>query len=186
MDKLIITGGGPLSGEIRISGSKNSALPILAATLLADSPMQVGNLPHLHDVTTMLALLRCMGVGVTIDEKLSVEVDNSSIKEYTAPYDLVRTMRASILVLGPMLSRYGEANVSFPGGCAIGSRPVDIHLRGLEAMGATIDVDQGYIRARCKSIVRMPRRRGISSKLKKEVIPMCGTPAEKEPKCSKE
>lgn len=149
MDKLIITGGGPLSGEIRISGSKNSALPILAATLLADSPMQVGNLPHLHDVTTMLALLRCMGVGVTIDEKLSVEVDNSSIKEYTAPYDLVRTMRASILVLGPMLSRYGEANVSFPGGCAIGSRPVDIHLRGLEAMGATIDVDQGYIRARC-------------------------------------
>lgn len=148
MDKLIITGSGPLSGEIRISGSKNSALPILAATLLADTPMQVGNLPHLHDVTTMLALLRCMGVGVTIDEKLSVEVDNSTIKEYTAPYELVRTMRASILVLGPMLARYGEANVSFPGGCAIGSRPVDIHLRGLEAMGATIDVDQGYIRAR--------------------------------------
>lgn len=148
MDKLIITGGGPLDGEIRISGSKNSALPILAATLLADSPMQVGNLPHLHDITTMLALLRCMGVGVTIDEKLSVEVDNTTIKEYTAPYELVRTMRASILVLGPMLARYGEANVSFPGGCAIGSRPVDIHLRGLEAMGATIDVDQGYIRAR--------------------------------------
>ncbi len=148
MDKLIIKGSGPLSGEIRISGSKNSALPILAATLLADTPMQVGNLPHLHDVTTMLALLRCMGIGVTIDEKLSVEVDNSSIKEYTAPYELVRTMRASILVLGPMLARYGEANVSFPGGCAIGSRPVDIHLRGLEAMGATIEVDQGYIRAR--------------------------------------
>ena len=148
MDKLIIKGSGPLSGEIRISGSKNSALPILAATLLADTPMQVGNLPHLHDVTTMLALLRCMGVGVTIDEKLSVEVDNSSIQEYTAPYELVRTMRASILVLGPMLARYGEANVSFPGGCAIGSRPVDIHLRGLEAMGATIEVDQGYIRAR--------------------------------------
>lgn len=148
MDKLIIKGGGPLSGEIRISGSKNSALPILAATLLAETPMQVGNLPHLHDVTTMLALLRCMGVGVTIDEKLCVEVDNSSISEYTAPYDLVRTMRASILVLGPMLSRFGEANVSFPGGCAIGSRPVDIHLRGLEAMGATIEVDQGYIRAK--------------------------------------
>jgi UDP-N-acetylglucosamine 1-carboxyvinyltransferase len=148
MDKLIIKGGGPLSGEIRISGSKNSALPILAATLLAETPMRVGNLPHLHDVTTMLALLRCMGVGVTIDEKLCVEVDNSSITEYTAPYELVRTMRASILVLGPMLSRFGEANVSFPGGCAIGSRPVDIHLRGLEAMGATIDVDQGYIRAK--------------------------------------
>jgi len=149
MDKLIIRGGGPLNGEIRISGSKNSALPILAATLLAETPMQVGNLPHLHDVTTMLALLRCMGVGVTIDEKLCVEVDNSSITDFTAPYELVRTMRASILVLGPMLSRYGEANVSFPGGCAIGSRPVDIHLRGLEAMGASIDVDQGYIRARC-------------------------------------
>ncbi|BFM08363.1 UDP-N-acetylglucosamine 1-carboxyvinyltransferase [Halioxenophilus aromaticivorans] len=148
MDKLIIKGCGPLRGEIRISGSKNSALPILAATLLADTPMQVGNLPHLHDVTTMLALLRCMGVGVTIDEKLSVEVDNSTINEFTAPYELVRTMRASILVLGPMLARYGEANVSFPGGCAIGSRPVDIHLRGLEAMGATIEVDQGYIRAR--------------------------------------
>ncbi|WP_317930946.1 UDP-N-acetylglucosamine 1-carboxyvinyltransferase [Halioxenophilus sp. WMMB6] len=149
MDKLIIRGGGPLTGEIRISGSKNSALPILAATLLAETPMQVGNLPHLHDVTTMLALLRCMGVGVTIDEKLCVEVDNSTISDFTAPYELVRTMRASILVLGPMLSRFGEANVSFPGGCAIGSRPVDIHLRGLEAMGATIDVDQGYIRARC-------------------------------------
>ena len=149
MDKLIISGGCQLDGEIRISGSKNSALPILAATLLSDEPMQVGNLPHLHDITTMLALLRCMGVGVTIDEKLCVEVDNSSINDFTAPYDLVRTMRASILVLGPMLSRFGEANVSFPGGCAIGSRPVDIHLRGLEAMGATIDVDQGYIRARC-------------------------------------
>lgn len=148
MDKLIIKGGGALSGEIRISGSKNSALPILAATLLAETPMRVGNLPHLHDVTTMLALLRCMGVGVTIDEKLCVEVDSSSIADFTAPYDLVRTMRASVLVLGPMLSRFGEANVSFPGGCAIGSRPVDIHLRGLEAMGATIDVDQGYIRAR--------------------------------------
>ncbi|GLS25414.1 UDP-N-acetylglucosamine 1-carboxyvinyltransferase [Marinibactrum halimedae] len=150
MDKLIITGGGPLSGEIRISGSKNSALPILAAALLAETPMQVGNLPHLHDITTMLALLRCMGVGVTIDERLCVEVDNDSITDYTAPYELVKTMRASILVLGPMLARYGEANVSFPGGCAIGSRPVDIHLRGLEAMGADIEVDGGYIRARSK------------------------------------
>jgi UDP-N-acetylglucosamine 1-carboxyvinyltransferase len=149
MDKLIIGGGGPISGEIRISGSKNSALPILAATLLTETPMCIGNLPHLNDVTTMLTLLRCMGLSVTLNEKMRVEVDASTITEYTAPYDLVKTMRASILVLGPMLARFGEANVSFPGGCAIGSRPVDIHLRGLEAMGATIEVDEGYIRARC-------------------------------------
>ncbi|MDQ2078265.1 UDP-N-acetylglucosamine 1-carboxyvinyltransferase [Marinimicrobium sp. ABcell2] len=148
MDKLMIKGGGPLNGEIRISGSKNSALPILAATLLADGPVRVGNMPHLNDITTMLALLRCMGVGVTIDERMCVEIDPTSINDFTAPYELVKTMRASILVLGPMLARYGVANVSFPGGCAIGSRPVDIHLRGLEAMGASIDVDEGYIRAR--------------------------------------
>ncbi len=145
----MIQGGPPLNGEIRISGSKNSALPILAATLLADGPVHVCNMPHLNDITTMLALLRCMGVGVTIDEKMCVEVDPTSINDLTAPYELVKTMRASILVLGPLLARFGEANVSFPGGCAIGSRPVDIHLRGLEAMGAEIDVDEGYIRARC-------------------------------------
>ena len=149
MDKLIISGGSPISGEIRISGSKNSALPILAATLLAETPMHIGNLPHLNDITTMLALLRSMGLSITLNEKMSVEIDANTICEYTAPYDLVKTMRASILVLGPMLARFGEANVSFPGGCAIGSRPVDIHLRGLEAMGAEIDVDEGYIRARC-------------------------------------
>ncbi|MBR9910540.1 MAG: UDP-N-acetylglucosamine 1-carboxyvinyltransferase [Gammaproteobacteria bacterium] len=148
MDKLIITGGKPLSGEIRISGSKNSGLPILAATLLADAPVQICNLPHLNDITTMLALLRCMGVGVTINEKMCVEVDPTTINDFTAPYELVRTMRASILVLGPILARHGVANVSFPGGCAIGSRPVDIHLRGLEAMGAEIQVDEGYIRAK--------------------------------------
>lgn len=148
MDKLIIKGGNPLNGEIRISGSKNSGLPVLAATLLADGLVHVCNLPHLNDITTMLALLRCMGVGVTIDEKMCVEVDQSSINEFDAPYELVKTMRASILVLGPMLTRFGVANVSFPGGCAIGSRPVDIHLRGLEAMGAKIEVDGGYIRAR--------------------------------------
>lgn len=149
MDKLLINRSGPLQGEIRISGSKNSALPILAASLLADSPIHISNLPHLNDITTMLALLRCMGVGVTVDERMSVEIDANSINDFTAPYELVKTMRASILVLGPMLSRHGVANVSFPGGCAIGSRPVDIHLRGLEAMGATIEVDEGYIRARC-------------------------------------
>lgn len=148
MDKLIIAGGARLDGEIRISGAKNSGLPILAATLLADGPMHVCNLPHLNDITTMLALLRCMGVSVTIHEKMRVEVDPSTITDFSAPYDLVRTMRASILVLGPLLTRFGVANVSFPGGCAIGSRPVDIHLRGLEAMGAEVEVDGGYIRAR--------------------------------------
>lgn len=148
MDKLIITGGARLDGEIRISGSKNSGLPILAATLLADEPMNICNLPHLNDITTMLSLLRCMGVGVTINERMCVEVDAGSITELEAPYELVKTMRASILVLGPLLARFGKADVSFPGGCAIGSRPVDIHLRGLEAMGAQIDVDGGYIRAR--------------------------------------
>ncbi len=148
MDKLSLTGGGPISGEIRISGSKNSGLPILAATILAHGPMVLSNLPHLNDITTMLALLRCMGLGITIDETMNVEVDADSITEYEAPYELVKTMRASILVLGPMLSRYGKADVSFPGGCAIGSRPVDIHLKGLESMGATIEVDAGYIRAR--------------------------------------
>ncbi|MFT5083987.1 MAG: UDP-N-acetylglucosamine 1-carboxyvinyltransferase, partial [Lentisphaeria bacterium] len=146
--KLIIQGGARLRGEIKISGSKNSGLPILAATLLANGPVHLSNLPHLNDITTMLALLRCMGVGITIDEKMSVEIDPNSITMYEAPYELVKTMRASILVLGPMLARYGEANVSFPGGCAIGSRPVDIHLRGLEAMGATIEIDGGFIRAR--------------------------------------
>lgn len=148
MDKLLITGGARLAGEIRISGSKNAGLPILAATLLAETPTQLSNLPHLNDITTMLALLRCMGVQITIDESMSVEVDASHMTSYEAPYELVKTMRASILVLGPLLARFGKADVSFPGGCAIGSRPVDIHLRGLEAMGATIEVDGGYIRAR--------------------------------------
>lgn len=148
MDKLIITGGKPLMGEIYISGSKNSALPILAATLLCDEPVIIGNLPHLHDITTMIELLGCMGVNVIVDEKMRVEVNASHIKHFTAPYELVKTMRASILVLGPMLSRFGHAQVSFPGGCAIGSRPVDLHLRGMEALGATIEVEGGYINAR--------------------------------------
>ncbi|WP_105101689.1 UDP-N-acetylglucosamine 1-carboxyvinyltransferase [Microbulbifer pacificus] len=148
MDKLIIEGGSPISGTLRISGAKNSALPILAATLLADGPVQIHNLPHLNDITTMITLLRCMGTEITIDERLGVEIDPRSVNELTAPYDLVKTMRASILVLGPLLARHGVANVSFPGGCAIGSRPVDIHLKGLEAMGAEITIDEGFIRAR--------------------------------------
>ncbi|SDT87997.1 UDP-N-acetylglucosamine 1-carboxyvinyltransferase [Geopseudomonas guangdongensis] len=148
MDKLIITGGAPIDGEIRISGAKNSALPILAATLLADEPVTVRNLPHLHDITTMIELFGRMGVQPVINEKLDVEVDATTIKTLVAPYELVKTMRASILVLGPMVARFGQAEVALPGGCAIGTRPVDLHIRGLEAMGAIIDVDGGYIKAR--------------------------------------
>ena len=147
MDKLLITGGTPLQGEIRISGAKNSTLPILAATLLADAPMKVENLPHLQDITTMIELLGRMGIELIIDDKLGIEVHANTIKELHAPYELVKTMRASILVLGPMLAHFGRAEVSLPGGCAIGSRPVDIHIQGLEAMGANIKVEKGYIYA---------------------------------------
>ncbi len=148
MDKLIISGYQPLSGDIRISGAKNSALPILAATLLAEGPVTIGNLPHLHDITTMIELLSGMGIEPVIDEKMRIEADARSIRNCHAPYDLVRTMRASILVLGPLLAHFGEAEVSLPGGCAIGSRPVDLHIRGLEAMGADIKVEDGYIKAK--------------------------------------
>ncbi|GGE48671.1 UDP-N-acetylglucosamine 1-carboxyvinyltransferase [Halopseudomonas oceani] len=147
MDKLIITGGNRLDGEIRISGAKNSALPILAATLLADEPVTISNLPHLHDITTMIELFGRMGVLPVIDERLGVEVDPTRITSLVAPYELVKTMRASILVLGPMVAHFGKAEVALPGGCAIGSRPVDLHIRGLEAMGATIIVEDGYIKA---------------------------------------
>lgn len=147
LDKLIIQGGPPVSGEIRISGAKNSALPIIAATLLADTPITIGNLPHLHDVTTMINLLGTMGVDVIMGEDYAIEVNANNIKTLVAPYELVKTMRASILVLGPLVARFGEAQVSLPGGCAIGSRPVDIHLSGLEAMGATIVVEEGYVKA---------------------------------------
>ncbi|MBD1553316.1 UDP-N-acetylglucosamine 1-carboxyvinyltransferase [Pseudomonas typographi] len=148
MDKLIITGGARLNGEIRISGAKNAALPILAATLLADGPVTVSNLPHLHDITTMIELFGRMGIEPVINEKLAVEIDPCTIKTLVAPYELVKTMRASILVLGPMVARFGQAEVALPGGCAIGSRPVDLHIRGLEAMGAKIDVEGGYIKAK--------------------------------------
>lgn len=152
MNKLMINGGVRLKGEIRTSGAKNAVLPILAATLLADGPATIENVPHLHDVTTTVELLGCMGVMVSIDEKLSVEVDSSTIKNYTAPYHLVKTMRSSILVLGPLLARFGEAEVSLPGGCAIGSRPVDLHIKGLQDMGAEIDVRNGYIHAKAKRL----------------------------------
>lgn len=149
MDKFLIAGAGPLAGELRISGSKNAALPLLAATILAKGKVKLANVPHLNDITTMIALLRTLGLTIEVQGEHVVVVDPNTISSRTAPYELVKTMRASILVLGPLLARYGEANVSFPGGCAIGSRPVDIHLRGLEAMGATIEIDGGYIRASC-------------------------------------
>ncbi|MGM0412157.1 MAG: UDP-N-acetylglucosamine 1-carboxyvinyltransferase [Pseudomonadota bacterium] len=148
MDKLVITGGRPLAGEVRISGAKNAALPILAATLLTDEPTTVCNVPHLHDITTTLELLGHMGVSLVVDERLNIEVDASRLTNVRAPYQLVRTMRASILVLGPLLAHYGRAEVSLPGGCAIGSRPVDLHLEGLRAMGADIRVENGYIEAK--------------------------------------
>jgi len=147
MDKLMITGGIPLNGELRISGAKNAALPILAATLLSETPVTVGNVPHLLDITTTMELLGRMGIGLTVDEKLSIEVDTRSIQSFMAPYDLVKTMRASILVLGPLVARFGQAEVSLPGGCAIGGRPVNLHLQGLAQMGAEISVRNGYVHA---------------------------------------
>ncbi|MGA2707457.1 MAG: UDP-N-acetylglucosamine 1-carboxyvinyltransferase [Steroidobacteraceae bacterium] len=152
MDKLQIQGGIALDGEIRISGSKNATLPILAGCLLAEGPVTIANVPHLQDVTTMIELLGRMGVSVTVDEKMCIEVDSSTIKEYFAPYQLVKTMRASILVLGPLLARFGSADVSLPGGCAIGARPVNIHVAGLQAMGADIHIENGYIKARASRL----------------------------------
>lgn len=167
MDKLIIQGGIPLEGEIRISGAKNAALPILAATLLAEGPMVVGNVPHLHDITTTMELLGRMGCSLTVDERMHIEVDTSTIKEFFAPYELVRTMRASILVLGPLLARFGSADVSLPGGCAIGSRPVNLHLQGLTMMGADLSVEGGYIRAKAK------RLKGVDMVL--DIVTVTGT-----------
>ena len=148
MDKLIVTGGSPLNGEIRISGAKNAALPVLIASLLTDDPVQISNIPHLHDITTTLELLGQLGVVVQVDEKMTVEADAGQVTQVRAPYELVKTMRASILVLGPLLARFGEAEVSLPGGCAIGSRPVNLHIKGLREMGAEINVAEGYIKAK--------------------------------------
>lgn len=152
MEKLLITGGQPLQGKTRISGSKNAVLPILAASLLADTPMTIGNVPHLRDVTTTMGLLGEMGVSLTVDERMNIESDTSTIKKLSAPYEMVRTMRASILVLGPLLAKFGEAEVSLPGGCAIGTRPVNLHIEGLSALGAEISVENGYIKARAKRL----------------------------------
>ena len=152
MDRLIVTGGYPLRGEIRISGAKNAALPVLVASLLTAEPLQIGNVPHLQDITTTMVLLGRLGVRFVIDDKMMIEADAAELTSLRAPYELVKTMRASILVLGPLVARFGEAEVSLPGGCAIGSRPVNLHIKGLQAMGAEIALDGGYIRARAKRL----------------------------------
>ncbi|MDR2012241.1 MAG: UDP-N-acetylglucosamine 1-carboxyvinyltransferase [Rhodanobacter sp.] len=152
MAKIVINGGEPLKGDVWISGAKNAVLPILASSLLADGPVIIGNVPHLHDVTTTMELLGQMGVELVIDERMRIHVDPRPAQRYLAPYDLVKTMRASILVLGPLVARFGQAIVSLPGGCAIGSRPVDQHLKGLQALGAHVSVENGYIRARAKRL----------------------------------
>ena len=149
MAKIIVTGGEVLNGEVQISGAKNAVLPILCATLLADSPISIGNVPHLHDVTTTVGLLGALGAQLSIDEKLTITVDATHPINTVAPYELVKTMRASILVLGPLLAKYGHAEVSLPGGCAIGSRPVEQHIRGLLALGADVVVENGFVKAKC-------------------------------------
>ena len=168
MDKLIIQGGLSLGGEVSISGAKNSALPILSATLLTDQPVTISNVPHLHDITTTIELLGLMGSRITVNERMNIEIDNAEINNFFAPYELVKTMRASILVLGPLLARYGKADVSLPGGCAIGSRPVNIHLQGLIEMGADITTDSGYIRASTRE-----RLKGVHLTL--DIITVTGT-----------
>lgn len=152
MDKLLIEGGSELSGNVAISGAKNAALPILAGTLLATEQVVISNVPHLKDVTTMLALLQMMGVQVTVDDHLAVKIDAGDVSHREAPYELVKTMRASILVLGPLVARFGEADVSLPGGCAIGARPVNLHVAGLQAMGAKVVVENGFIKARAERL----------------------------------
>lgn len=150
MDKLQIQGGQKLVGELRVSGAKNAALPILAATLLTGEAVTLSKAPHLQDVTTMIELLATLGADVLVDERMNVQVAATQLTNLKAPYELVKTMRASFLVLGPLLARHGRAEVSLPGGCAIGSRPVDQHLKGLQAMGAMIEVVDGYVKAEAK------------------------------------
>ncbi|HEU0307132.1 MAG TPA: UDP-N-acetylglucosamine 1-carboxyvinyltransferase [Lysobacter sp.] len=159
MQKIVVEGGQPLNGEVQISGAKNAVLPILCATLLADEPVEISNVPHLHDVVTTAKLLAGLGAGITVDQgtigkgsESGVIVDPRSVNSHIAPYELVKTMRASVLVLGPLLAKYGDAEVSLPGGCAIGSRPVDLHIKGLQALGADISVDHGFIKASAKRL----------------------------------
>ncbi|MCF7222467.1 UDP-N-acetylglucosamine 1-carboxyvinyltransferase [Marilutibacter chinensis] len=152
MQKIVVQGGRPLTGEVQISGAKNAVLPILCATLLADGPVEISNVPHLHDVVTTVKLLGELGAGITIDEQYGITVDPATVHSQVASYELVKTMRASVLVLGPLLARYGHAEVSLPGGCAIGSRPVDQHIKGLQALGAEITVENGFIKARAERL----------------------------------
>ena len=154
MDKLIIKGGVPLIGEVSVSGAKNAVLPMLCASVMASNTcVTLKNIPHLHDVTTTVRLLRQMGVSVTLDDNMDIKLDSSTINNFYAPYDLVKTMRSSILVLGPLLAKFGTAKVSLPGGCAIGTRPVEMHLDALSQMGASINIDNGYITASSKKLV---------------------------------
>ncbi len=156
MQKIVVTGNGPLRGEVRISGAKNAVLPILCATLLADEPVRIDNVPHLHDVVTTAKLLQGLGAGVEHAGD-AMTVDPRSVSSHVAPYELVKTMRASVLVLGPLLAKFGDAEVSLPGGCAIGSRPVDLHIKGLQALGAKIDVEHGFIKASVKGRLKGAR-----------------------------
>ena len=152
MDKIVVQGAGPLDGEVKISGAKNAALPILISSLLVDGTLTLSNVPHLQDITTTMGLLSHLGVHMQIDENMHISADASAVDQIRAPYELVKTMRASILVLGPLLARMGHAEVSLPGGCAIGSRPVNLHIKGLEAMGAKVVIEDGYIKATCKRL----------------------------------
>jgi len=152
LDKIVVQGAGPLDGEVKISGAKNSALPILISSLLVDGTLTLSNVPHLQDITTTMGLLSHLGVQMQVDENMHIAADATKVDQIRAPYELVKTMRASILVLGPLLARMGHAEVSLPGGCAIGSRPVNLHIKGLEAMGAKVLIEEGYIKATCKRL----------------------------------
>ena len=152
MQKIVVQCGTPLRGEVRISGAKNAVLPILCAGLLADGPVLIRNVPNLHDVKTTLRLLAELGAGITIDDSFDIRIDPRSVRSHVAPYELVKTMRASVLVLGPLLAKHGAAEVSLPGGCAIGSRPVDQHIKGMQALGAEVSVEHGFIKASAKRL----------------------------------
>ena len=152
MDKIVVQGAEPLNGDVKISGAKNSALPILISSLLVDGTLTLSNVPHLQDITTTMGLLSHLGVQMQVNENMHIAADASAVDQIRAPYELVKTMRASILVLGPLLARMGHAEVSLPGGCAIGSRPVNLHIKGLEAMGAKVIIEDGYIKATCKRL----------------------------------
>jgi UDP-N-acetylglucosamine 1-carboxyvinyltransferase len=154
VDKLLIEGGATLNGQIKISGSKNAALPILAASLLLEGSVSLGNVPSLRDVTTMIVLLSAMGARFLVDDAMNIEVDTRSVTHYRAAYNLVKTMRASILVLGPLVARYGYAEVSMPGGCAIGSRPINLHIDALKKMGVSLTIEKGYVKASCDGRLR--------------------------------